>query len=51
MVNIVNNNPLISIHGNRMLEFRGTIRRIVRERGGANSNSFLNTDTDTGEAE
>jgi len=31
MVNIINNNPLISIHGNRMLEFRGTIRRIVRE--------------------
>ena len=31
MVNIINNNPLITIHGNRMLEFRGTIRRIVRE--------------------
>ena len=31
MVNIVNENPLITIHGNRMLEFRGTIRRIVRE--------------------
>jgi YbbR domain-containing protein len=31
MVNIVNDNPLITIQGNNMLEFRGTIRRIVRE--------------------
>ena len=31
MVNIINNNPLITIQGNRVLEFRGTIRRIVRE--------------------
>ena len=31
MVNIINDNPLIFIHGNKMLEFRGTVRRIVRE--------------------
>ena len=31
MVNIINENPLITIHGNTMLEFRGSIRRIVRE--------------------
>ena len=31
MVNIANENPLISIHGNKMLEFRGFIRRIARE--------------------
>jgi len=31
MVNIINDNPLISIHGNQMLEFRGTVSRIVRE--------------------
>jgi len=31
MVNIVNDNHLISILGNRMLEFRGSIKRIARE--------------------
>jgi len=31
IVNILNNNPLIIIHGNRMLEYKGTIRRIPRE--------------------
>jgi YbbR domain-containing protein len=31
MVNIITDNPLISIHGNRMLEFRGSISRIARE--------------------
>ena len=31
MVNIINENPLISIHGNMMLEFRGSIGRIARE--------------------
>jgi len=31
MVNILNENPLIYIHGNRLLEFRGSISRIVRE--------------------
>jgi len=30
-VNIVNDNPLIVIHGDRMIEYRGTISRIVRE--------------------
>jgi YbbR domain-containing protein len=31
MVNIINDNPLLSIHGSNMLEFRGSINRIVRE--------------------
>jgi YbbR domain-containing protein len=31
MVNIINDNPLISIQGNRILEFRGAINRIARE--------------------
>lgn len=31
MVNIINDNPLIIIHGNRMLECRGAIRRIPRQ--------------------
>jgi hypothetical protein len=31
MVNIKNDNPLLSIHGSNMLEFRGSINRIVRE--------------------
>jgi len=29
-VNIINDNPLIVIHGDRMIEFRGTINRIIR---------------------
>jgi len=32
MVNIVNDDPLIIIYGNNMVEYRGTIRRIARER-------------------
>jgi len=32
MVNIKNNNPLLSIYGSNMLEFRGSINRIVREK-------------------
>ena len=56
MINIVNNNSLISIHGNQMLEFRGAIRRIVRESSntgintntGANANSANNLNTHTG---
>jgi YbbR domain-containing protein len=31
LAGIVNANPLITIHGNRMIEYRGVIRRIVRE--------------------
>ena len=31
MVNIVNENPLIEIHGSKILEFRGLVRRIARE--------------------
>jgi len=30
IVNIINNDPLIVIHGNRMIEYKGTIRRIPR---------------------
>jgi len=30
-INIINENPLIVIHGNKMIEYRGTIRRITRE--------------------
>ena len=30
-VNIINRNPQIIIHGERMIEYRGTINRIVRE--------------------
>ena len=29
-VNIINDNPLISVHGDRMIEFRGVINRIIR---------------------
>jgi len=31
MVSIIEDNPLISIHGSRILEFRGSISRIARE--------------------
>lgn len=31
LINIINENPLIVIHGNKMIEYRGTIRRIMRE--------------------
>jgi YbbR domain-containing protein len=31
IVNIINDDPFIVIHGNRMIEYRGTIRRIPRE--------------------
>jgi YbbR domain-containing protein len=31
IVNITNNNPLLVIHGSRMIEYRGSIRRIMRE--------------------
>ena len=31
MVNIINDDPLIIIHGNKMIEYRGTIKHIVRE--------------------
>jgi len=29
LINIINENPLIVIHGNNMIEYRGTIRRII----------------------
>jgi len=31
MANIKNDNPQITIHGSRIIEYRGTIRRITRE--------------------
>jgi len=59
MVNIVNDNPLITIFGSKMLEFRGTIRRIYRGRYNStyspntiiNPNTVINTDTNTGSEE
>ena len=32
MVSVINNDPFIVIHGNSMIEYRGSIRRIVRGR-------------------
>jgi YbbR domain-containing protein len=37
MVNIINNNPLLSVHGSSILEFRGSINRIAREERQNNS--------------
>ena len=58
MVNIVNDNPLITIFGSKMLEFRGTIQRIYRGRYDStyrpaiiNPNTVINTDTNTGSGE
>jgi YbbR domain-containing protein len=31
LIKVINENPLIVIHGNKMIEYRGTIRRITRE--------------------
>lgn len=31
LINIINNDPLISLHGSRMIEYGGTIKRIARE--------------------
>ena len=31
MVNVINNDPFVIIRGNRMAEFRGSIRRLMRE--------------------
>jgi YbbR domain-containing protein len=31
LIKIINENPLVVIHGNKMIEYRGTIRRIARE--------------------
>jgi len=41
MVNIKNDNPLLSVHGSNILEFRGTINRISREE---HENILLNAD-------
>ena len=51
MVGIINDNPLITIHGNRMLEFRGSIRRIVREEQTETFLPYLETSTINGENE
>ena len=42
-VNIINNNPLIVIHGDRMVEYRGTINRITRGAHGPRLNQPNNT--------
>ena len=31
LINIINNDPLITIHGNRMIEYRAVIKQIARE--------------------
>jgi YbbR domain-containing protein len=31
MINIINNDPFIVIYGNKMVEYRGTIRQIARD--------------------
>jgi hypothetical protein len=41
MVNIKNDNPLLSIHGSNMLEFRGSISRIAREEEAGNHTETL----------
>lgn len=41
IVNIINNNPLITIHGSKMLEFRGYIRRIAREENNTRVTPFI----------
>ncbi|MCL2440530.1 MAG: hypothetical protein FWD14_02195 [Treponema sp.] len=41
MVNIINDNPLITIHGSRMFEFRGSISRIAREEQNETYNSVM----------
>ena len=49
-VNIINNNPLIVIHGDRMIEYRGIINRIVRgtqSRQQVNSNPVVTRDNET----
>lgn len=41
LVTIINENPLVSIHGSNILEFRGSIRRIVREGRGTVQRSSI----------
>jgi hypothetical protein len=31
IINILNNDPLVIIHGNKMIEYRGIIRNITRD--------------------
>jgi YbbR domain-containing protein len=45
MVNIKNDNPLLTIHGSNMLEFRGSINRIARERQENNTALFYRAET------
>ena len=54
MVNIINNNPLIAIHGNRMIEYRGVISKISREQQEVPQNIIINnnnTESSDGENE
>ena len=60
MVSIINDNPLISIHGSNLLEFRGFISRIARERAdtarpiiiqdSANTQRAFNSPENTGDS-
>ncbi|MDR0322770.1 MAG: hypothetical protein LBI28_14845 [Treponema sp.] len=43
MINIINENPLITIHGGGMVEFRGAINRRIRE-GQINNNTVWNNE-------
>jgi YbbR domain-containing protein len=47
MVNIINNNPLLSVHGSNILEFRGSISHIVREEQENNITLFSRTENIT----
>lgn len=44
-INIVNDNPLIFILGERMIEYRGTIQRIIREQERSNTQTSANSRT------
>jgi len=46
IVNIVNNDPLVVVHGNRMIEYSGSIRRIERD---AQTYVYTNNDADEDE--
>jgi hypothetical protein len=44
-VNIINNDPLIFIQGDRMIEYRGTINRIARGNIHDNQNNVIQRET------
>jgi len=51
MVNIINDNPQITIHGSRVCEYRGTISRIARETQTVDLTDYIDTEIDIGEYE